>query len=73
MCYTKIMKVKEGKEIVSDYAGVEIHFINGDKLLFATLEQARSYMFGQGIIQIDEERLVENRLVVIQAYKERNM
>jgi len=67
------MKVKEGREIVSDYAGVEINFINGDKLLFATLEQARSYMFGQGIIQIDEERLVENRLVVIQAYKERNM
>ena len=61
------MKVQE-----RDYVGVEIHLFNGDKHLFNTLEQAKSYMKDQGIIKVDEERVVENRLI-IQGLKERNM
>jgi len=60
------MKVQE-----RDYVGVELHLF-GDKLLFNTLEQARLYMKDQGIIKIDEERVVENRLI-IQGLKEKNM
>jgi len=62
------MKVKE-----RDYVGVEIHlFDNSDPHLFNTLEQAKSYMKGQGIVKVDEPRVVENRLI-IQGLKERNM
>ena len=62
------MKVQERDYV---YVGVELHLF-GDKHLFNTLEQARLYMKDQGIIKIDEERVVENRLI-IQGLKERNM
>ena len=62
------MKVQERDYV---YVAVELHLF-GDKHLFNTLEQARLYMKDQGIIKIDEERVVENRLI-IQGLKERNM
>jgi|TARA_R110000824_G_C15170280_1_gene672842 hypothetical protein len=68
------MKVKDIGDNVGEYAGqyVEINFITGEKLVFTSLEQAKSYIIGQRIVPMDEGRLVEDRLV-IQAYREKNM
>ena len=68
------MKVKDIEDNVGEYAGqyVEINFITGEKLVFTSLEQAKSYIIGQRIVPMDEGRLVEDRLV-IQAYREKNM
>tara|TARA_R100001244_G_scaffold71779_1_gene58087 strand:+ start:190 stop:396 length:207 start_codon:yes stop_codon:yes gene_type:complete len=68
------MKVKDIEDNVGEYAGqyVEINFITGEKLVFTSLEQAKSYIIGQRIVPMDEGRLVEDRLI-IQAYREKNM
>ena len=56
-----------------DYVGVEIYlFDDSDPHLFNTLEQAKSYMKGQGLVKADEGKVIENRLVIL-VRKERNM
>ena len=63
------MKVQD----IGDNVGVEIYlFDDSDPHRFNTLEQAKSFMKGQGLVKADEGKVIEDRLVIL-AYREKNM